>query len=54
MGRVVERVRHLHGGMAEGGKVTIERLNEDRPLLSDLEEECRGDAWAVGLDPAFI
>ena len=36
------------------GKVTVERLNEDRPLLSDLAEECRSDAWAAKLDPAVI
>ncbi len=45
MGGVVERVRCIHGGLAEEG-VTLERLDADRPSLGDLAEECRSDAWA--------
>jgi len=35
-------------------RVTRERLEEDRPLLSDMAQECRTAAWAAQIDPDTI
>jgi hypothetical protein len=35
-------------------RVTSQRLAEDRPLLSELAEECRSEACAAKLNPAMI